>query len=450
MTKVLYGLLFSTLLAGSAFAQDEAAQTDPTDEFLSHLAECTAEARTANAGDSSLKVQVELGEDGALAALPLAVERGLDSQQRRFFRFFSASLDPCFPAMLGGDRTATGTFVIAASKSAVTIDSGEVVFMDPPVASANDDAGSGMAAAPDGVPGGAPEGVSDDADAPIVQAPLPDAPGEETAQGSAGAAPEDAPAASDPNDIALWTKAVKSGAREDFQAYMQAYPEGKFADLGEIVLKKLDNSGADDLGDAEYSDTDQGGSPDGGTDDADTNIVADMPASENENAFSAPSNNQPSNSRSSKSFADAKALVNSGSAADLREARSILEAVAAQGDARASLLLGNLLRDGKGGPKDANAAIERYLKAGELGNQRGFRRAIRLYERKGKHGRAAKVFVSYYQSKPSAALKHLRKVKKKTIKALQRQMKSEGFYRGRIDGLFGPSSRRALRNYANW
>lgn len=447
MTKVLYGLLFSTLLAGSAFAQDEAAQTDPKDEFLSHLAECTADVRTANAGDSSLKVQVALDDDGALAALPLAVERGLDSQQRRFFRFFSASLDPCFPAMLEGDRTATGTFVIAASKSDVTIDSGEVVFMDSPVAHANDDAGSGMAAATDG----APEVVTDDADAPIVQAPLPDAPGEETAQGSAGAAPEDAPAASDPNDIALWTKAVKSGAREDFQAYMQAYPEGKFADLGEIVLKKLDNSGADDLGDAEYSDADQDGSADGETDDdADTNIVADMPASENENAFSAPSNNQPSNSRSSKSFADAKALVNSGSAADLREARSILEAVAAQGDARASLLLGNLLRDGKGGPKDANAAIERYLKAGELGNQRGWRRAIRLYERKGKHGRAAKVFVSYYQSKPSAALKHIRKVKKKTIKALQRQMKSEGFYRGRIDGLFGPSSRRALRKYANW
>ena len=122
---------------------------------------------------------------------------------------------------------------------------------------------------------------------------------------------------------------------------------------------------------------------------------------------------------------------------------------AGEGSAEAHYHIGFLYETGNGVRKDNEAAIRNYNTAVSMGYAEAYTQ-IMLVQHQFKNFRAAaNTFFRFYKANPALALAGFDNwsYSPDVLRAIQRELKSAGFYNGQIDAEIGPGTRAAIAAY---
>lgn len=227
--------------------------------------------------------------------------------------------------------------------------------------------------------------------------------------------------ATDATELAFWDTVKDSDDAAMYEAYLAQYPDGAFATIAAIRLDRLSapqQLSADDVAaDAPQDDPDK-----------------DLPAA--------------AQFRKAEAILDRardKPLAARRKAA--REALPLLRNAAKGGSRKAMIAIGELRETGMGAPKDTKLALWRYKQAGEKGLHEGYVRALELLDKTGQHGEVVKLFMKFAKDRRKLALETLERLSDASIIAVQKRLRTAGYYLGALDGDFGPQSKKALNGF---
>lgn len=236
--------------------------------------------------------------------------------------------------------------------------------------------------------------------------------------------PVDVPAEETANaetELAFWESVKDSGSPEMLGTYLAAYPDGTFAPIARVMLDRLgqDTAVAAQEQDAIKKDKQQ------------------------------PKTAKELFKRAQTQMKKAAKAKSSEKAAKIRKrARRNYRKAADLGHVKSMMKVGDMFADGIGGKKNLNKAVTRYLAAAEKGEMDGFEKALHTLDEKGNATKAVEVLVEFYKKRPKRAVDTLNTLSDKSIMAVQRMLKKQGYYHAGIDGDFGQLSEKALRLYS--
>ena len=298
---------------------------------------------------------------------------------------------------------------------------------DEPGASAADEATRAQSAEPVSIDERA--GTKADAAPASAAADSADTPAEATRAAETSDAPSDMPEMTPEEmeraiELAFWEAVVDSTDPALFEAYIARFPEGVFVPVARTRIAALTEE----------------------KDEPEPAIVApvedpvaqpvEVPQSPEDKYTLARSMLDLAYQRNASEWAEA-----------IAPAIPLLEESGRGGYGPAYVELGGLAENGLGMAEDLDRALRYYRLAGRAGAFEGYYRALMLYDRMGAKQGYVDAFLSLYRADPDLARESLGDVGSVGPTALQRYLKDKGYYRGALDGDFGPASMTALDMY---
>ncbi|WP_372841583.1 hypothetical protein [Phaeovulum sp.] len=234
-----------------------------------------------------------------------------------------------------------------------------------------------------------------------------DAPAPAAAQGAADAA----------LDLAFWEAIKETNDPNLYRAYLAQFPNGTFRVIVEARLQALPTAPA-----------------------AAPAAPVATPAAPAANAEAI--------------FDQAEAIMSAAYALDVtrwdaeaRRAMPLYTQAGQGGFAPAWVELASLYENGIGTAQDNQAALELYQRAGAMGYDEGYYRALMVADQLGESDAYVQSFLALYRSEPGMALDSFNSVSSAGPRWLQQFLQAEGVYTGQIDGAFGAGSHAALETY---
>ncbi len=134
---------------------------------------------------------------------------------------------------------------------------------------------------------------------------------------------------------------------------------------------------------------------------------------------------------------------------EAKKALKLYIAASKQGSAKAYYNIGFLYEIGNGAKRNNDTAIKYYNKAASMGYMDAYEQIILVQNQFKNYKGAAKTFFKYYKVNPTLALKGFDNwvYSPNVLRAIQRELKKAGYYRGSIDGKISTSSRSAIAAY---
>ncbi len=223
-------------------------------------------------------------------------------------------------------------------------------------------------------------------------------------------------------DLAFWEAIKDANDPNLYRAYLAQFPNGTFRVIAEARLQALETAHA--------------AAP-----------AASAPAA------SAVAQAAPEASAAAL-FDQAEAIMSAAYALDVsrwdgeaRRAIPLYTQAGQGGFARAWVELASLYENGIGTAQDNRAALQLYQRAGEMGYDEGYYRALMVADQLGERDVYVQTFLALYRSQPGMALDSFNAVSSAGPRWVQQFLQAAGAYTGQIDGAFGAGSRGALDSY---
>lgn len=134
---------------------------------------------------------------------------------------------------------------------------------------------------------------------------------------------------------------------------------------------------------------------------------------------------------------------------EAKKALKLYIAASKKGSAKAYYNIGFLYELGNGVKRNNDTAIKYYNKAASMGYIDAYEQIILVQNQFKNYKGAAKTFFKYYKANPTLALKGFDDwaYSPNVLRAIQRELKAAGYYRGSIDGKIGSGTRTAIATY---
>jgi TPR repeat protein len=229
---------------------------------------------------------------------------------------------------------------------------------------------------------------------------------------------EDSQAAA--TELAVWNSVKDSGSPEMLDSYLQAYPDGTFAPIARVMMDRLAQDAAP--------------------------VVEEQPAAQKDTK--APKTPAQLFKRGERLMGKAANATGDEAKKFLKRARRNYRKAAEGGHVQAMMKLAAMQAQGQGGGKDIVKAAKTYVEAGRKGQMDGYEQALILLDDNGREARVVDVLVEFYKKRPKRAVDLLNTLSDKSIIAVQRMLKKQGYYFAALDADFGPLSEKALGLFA--
>lgn len=132
-------------------------------------------------------------------------------------------------------------------------------------------------------------------------------------------------------------------------------------------------------------------------------------------------------------------------------ALALFEQAQSMGSAEATYLIGFMYETGNGVPYDNDIAASHYEEAARAGYAQAYRQLILVQNQLRQYPAASATFFRYYNAFARDALQGLddHAYSPQVLRAIQKDLRRAGYYKGAIDGIIGPGTRRAIERYAS-
>lgn len=133
------------------------------------------------------------------------------------------------------------------------------------------------------------------------------------------------------------------------------------------------------------------------------------------------------------------------------KALAFFQQAQSMGSAEAIYLIGFMYETGNGVPIDNDIAIAHYEEAARAGYAEAYRQLILVQNQLRRYPAAAATFFRYYKAFPQEALQGVddHAYSPQVLRAIQKELRRAGYYRGAIDGIIGRGTRGAIDRYVN-